>query len=50
VSCVVSCQSPELRREVSGLREAQAQANKQMKELLQHNACLLGYLSNLHGF
>lgn len=43
-------QLPALRQEVTALKEAQAEANRQVKELIQHNACLLGYLTNLHGF
>lgn len=39
-----------VRVELDGLREAQRQANRQMKELVQHNLCLLGFFANLKGF
>ena len=41
---------PEVRAEVQALREAQTQANHQMKELVQHNLCLLGFFANLKQF
>lgn len=39
-----------VRVELDGLREAQRKANRQMKELVQHNLCLLGFFANLKGF
>lgn len=41
---------PVVRVELDRLREAQRQANRQMKELVQHNLCLLGFFANLKGF
>lgn len=41
---------PKVRAEVQALREAQTQANRQMKELVQHNLCLLGFFANLKQF
>ncbi len=38
-----------LRADVQALREAQAEANREMKELVQHNLCLLSFFSNLKG-
>jgi U3 small nucleolar RNA-associated protein 21 len=38
-----------LRSDVHALRKAQAEANREMKELVQHNLCLVGFLSNLKG-
>lgn len=38
-----------VRGEVEALRQAQVQVNRQMKGLVQHNLCLLGFFSNLKG-
>lgn len=38
-----------LRGDVQALREAQAEANRDMKELVQHSLCLVSFFSNLKG-
>lgn len=38
-----------LRGDVQALREAQAEANRDMRELVQHSLCLVSFFSNLKG-
>lgn len=38
-----------MRKVLGSLRDAQKEANEQMKDLVQHNLCLLGFFVNLKG-
>lgn len=39
--------TPDLREASKTLRDEQEESSRRIKELVQHNLCLVGYLSNL---